>query len=254
MRSESFVVAEMLQRMERQNQLLRPHASELAAALSKDEYPMALELTAELHRVLEALVMTTDVLKNHVVARDGMGEMGESLGELALRARTLVLTAQLDLLREELCDPGTQTRSRAWFAGRFQNMADVDAFIRERLDQIHRLWLPYRHDQQQPTGMTDADRANVYRTMIRVAQRALQALRDDPDLAEFLDHGLAAVDLVQIHLACREMVAALGLQLDAEPARAALRRSRRIARSVSSAVPSGAVGTPLPDRGATEGT
>ena len=206
MRSESFVVAEMLQRMEQQSQRLRPHAVEVAAAISKDEHPTALEATAELHGVLETLVATTKVLRDHMVARDGMGEMGESLGELALRARTLVLVAQLDLLREELRDPAVHARAHGWFAGRFRDIADLDAFVRERLDQIHRLWLPYRQDKPQPVGMTDIDRMNLYRTMVGVAQRALQALRDEPDLAQFLDEGLAATDLVQIHLACRQIV------------------------------------------------
>lgn len=248
MRSESYVVAEMLQRMEQQNQQLRPHAVEVAAALSKDEYPTALQAAAELHHALDTFVATSEVLRGHIVAHDGMGKLGESLGELALRARTFVLVAQLDLLREELCDPAARMRTRGWFVGRFQGIADVDAFVRQRLDTIHGLWLPYRQDKPQPAGMTDADRVNLYRTMIRVAQRALHALRDEPDLARFLDSGLAATDMIQIHLACRQIVAMLGLQLDTEPTCCRLRRPLQIATN-GNGLPSTASGTPIPRDG-----
>jgi hypothetical protein len=253
MRSESFVVAEMLQRMEQQNQLLRPSAVEVATALSKDEYPTALEAAADLHRVLGTFVATTEALQEHVVARDGMGDLGESLDELALRARTLVLRAQLELLCEELREPGAHARAVGWFAGRFKGIADVDTYIRERLDRIHGLWLPYRHDQPQPDGMTDPERASLYRTMVRVAQRQLQALCDEPDLAEFLAGGLAATDLVEVHLACRQIVTVLGLPSSGPAARSSLRRPRRVAAIHNNSLPSAARGTPSPGKGSADG-
>jgi hypothetical protein len=253
MRSESFIVSEMLQRMEQQNQLLRPAAVEVAAALCKDEYPTALEAAADLHRVLGSFVATTEALQEHVIARDGMGDLGESLDELALRARTLVLRAQLELLREELRETGAHARARDWFVGRFQGIADVDAYIRERLDRIHALWLPYRRDQPQQDGMTDPERASLYRTMVRVAQRQLQALCDDPDLAEFLASGLAATDLVEIHLACRQIVTVLGLPSNGPHVRGSLRRRRRGAAIHNHSVPSAAHGTPSPGKRTTDG-
>jgi hypothetical protein len=252
MRTDSFVVAEMLQRMEQQSQLLRPRAVDIATALNKDAYPTALEATEELHHALNTFVSTSQVLQGHVVAHDGMGALGESLGELALRARGLVVRAQLDVLCEELRDPAAQARARGWFAGRLRSIADVDAFLRDRLDHLQGLWLPYRQDKPQQPGMTDADRSTLYRTMVRVAQRALQALRDEPDLARFLDGGLLATDLIQIHLACRQLVTVLGLRLDVEPASSLLRRSRRIAINGSSSS-STADGTPIPGKDAAEG-
>lgn len=234
MKFESYVVSEMLQRMEQQHALLRPLAAEVAAALSKDDYQVALEASAELHRVMDPFVATVEVLQDHVVAHDGMGELGEgSLGELALRVRGLVLLAQVDVLDQELPEPLVQARARGWFVGQFegQGVTAVTAWVRQRLTAIHAMWTPYRHGQPQLAGMTDADRANLCRMMVRVAERALQALPADPGLSRFLERGLAATDLVQVHLACRQIVAMLGQSPAPEPARHLLRKWRRVAPS-----------------------
>lgn len=95
---EAYLVAEILQRMEQQGAAIRPHADVIATAHSNDEYPAALLASVDLHRALDVLVATSERLQDHVVAQDGMGELGESVGELALRARGLVLLKQLDAL------------------------------------------------------------------------------------------------------------------------------------------------------------
>src|ERR1700753_661791 len=105
MRLESYLVVEMLQRLEQQRGALRRHAVDIATALSKDEYPTALDSSAEVHRVLDKFVATMDVIEDHIVAHDGLGALGESCGELTLRARVLVLGAQFDLLRDALRSP-----------------------------------------------------------------------------------------------------------------------------------------------------
>jgi hypothetical protein len=231
MKFESYVVSEMLQSMERQHALLRPLAVEVAAALYKDDYQAALEASAELYRVMDPFVATLEVLQDHVVAHDGMGELGESLAELALRVRGLVVLAELDILRQELPEATVRVRARGWFVGQFEGkgVAEVTAWVRQRLTAIHAMWQPYRHGQPQPPGMTDVDRANLCRMMVRVAEQAMRALPGDPGLARFLERGLAATDLVQVHLACRQIVAVLGQS--AEPARHLLRKWRRVTAS-----------------------
>src|SRR5947209_1039746 len=99
---ESYLVAEMLQRLEQQLTMVRPNAIEIAAAISRDQYPAALTASAELHRALDAFVATTEILEDHIVARDGLGPLGDAIGELALRGRGLVIVAQLDLLQTAL--------------------------------------------------------------------------------------------------------------------------------------------------------
>lgn len=249
MRVESYLIAEMLQCLEQQTLMVRPNAVDLAAALSKEDYLLALDATAALERVLEVLVTTGEGLRAHIVARDRMGEICESPGELALRASTLVIVTQLDILREELRDPVVQPRVRNWFRGRFQGqgIVEVGAFVDERLRQIHGRWLPYRRDQPLLIGMTDGDRAELYRTMIRVAQGALHALIDEPDLAQFLDGGLAATDLVQVHLACRQICSVLHQPVEVDPSRTRWRRSRRVAFDRGG--PPTASGTPVPSKG-----
>jgi hypothetical protein len=216
---EAYLVAEMLQRMEQQIPVIRPQAVEIATALSKDEYPAARHASAELLRALDSFVTATQMLQDHVVANDGLGRLGESLGELALRGRGLVLLSQLDALCTAFRAPEVQVRAQGWFGGEFQGIAEVRARIRDRLTKIHAIWTPYRRDQPPLPGMTDAERTTVYRTMVRVAQRELRSLRDEPDLARFLRCGIAANDLPDVQLPCKQIDAMLGLQIDVEPAR-----------------------------------
>jgi hypothetical protein len=223
MRIESYLVAELLQRWEQQGAALRPNSVEITAALNRDVrggFPVALEASGELHRALNAFVATSDVLEDHVVGRDGMGELGESLDELTLRARAMVVLSQLDRLSVAFGDPAVETRGRGWFLGKLQGIADLVSVVRDRLRQIHAMWLQYRPGQPRLPGMTDADRATLYRTMLRVALRALSELWDEQDLARFLECGLAATDLPEVNLSCREIVSVLGLPIKPRRVRA----------------------------------
>jgi hypothetical protein len=224
---EAYLVAEMLQRMEQQIPVIRPQAGDIAVALSKDEYPAAREASAELHRTLDAFVAATQMLRDYVIANDRLGPLGEAFGELTLRARALVLDAQLELLHVALSAPALQKRIRAWFVGQFSAIADVITHVRNRVTKVHAIWLPYRADQPQLPGMTDADRAKIYRTMLRVGQRALAELPDEPAFVRFLDCGMAANDLPDVQLACKRIDMVLWLQLDIELGRQGQRRPRR---------------------------
>jgi hypothetical protein len=228
MRLESYLVVEMLQRLEQQGGVLRRHAVEIATALSKDEYPAALESSAEVHRVLDKFVSTIKMLREHIVAHDGMGRLGEAFGELTLRARALVLGAQLGLLRDALRGPAAQARARGWFVDPYPGIDELTAFVHGRVTAIHAIWMPYRQGQPQPPGMIDTDRANIYRTVVRVAQRALCELPDEPALARFLDHGIEAADLPEVQLSCRQIVTVLSLQIDLGPGQQLLRKPRRL--------------------------
>lgn len=224
---ESYLVAEMLQRLETQAGLLRSHVAEIATSLSKDEYWQARDASAELHRTLDAFVNTTRILQDHVITSDGMGKIGESLGELALRARAMVVVDQLAVLSDALNDTAARERAQRWFVGRCHGVADLVAFVHERIAQIHATWTPYRQDQPLRPGMTEQDRSSLCRTAIRVAQRALCELRDELELACFLDSGAAATDLPEIHQACTRIDIVLGLQLDCEAGRMTSRKQRR---------------------------
>jgi hypothetical protein len=229
MRTESYIVAELLQRLEQQGGALRPHAVEVAAALSQDQYSAALEASTALTHVLDKFVATTELLQDHIVAHDGMGKLGESLGELALRARGLVVVAQLDLLCEAFRAPAVQVRARGWFVGQLHGIADVRTSICDQLTKIHAIWTPYRQDQTALPDLTGTERVTVYRTMVRVAQRALRNLRDEPDLARFLERGIAATDLPEVHLPCKQIDTMLALQIGIDPARPLPRHNGRIA-------------------------
>jgi hypothetical protein len=216
---EAFLVAEMLQRMEQQIPVIRPQAVEIATALSKDEYLAARKASAALHRALDSFVTTTQLLQDHIVANDGLGELGASLGELVLRGRGLVLVANLDVLCNVFRDPAVQARAHGWFAGQVGGIADVRARVSDRLSKIHAIWTPHRPDQAALPGMTETERTTLYRMMVRVAQRELRNVRHEPEVARLLSHGMAATDLPEVHLACNQIDAVLTMQIDIEPPR-----------------------------------
>lgn len=223
MRIESYVVADLLQRWEQQSAMLRPSSVEITAALNRDVragFTVALEASGELHRALDAFVATSEILEDHVVAHDGLGALGESLDELALRARATVVRTQLERLIAACSDSGVEARIRGWFVGKIRGIADLAALVCDGLNQIHAMWLPYRQGQPRRPGMTDSDRAALYKTMLRVAQRAQCELWDDPDLGRFLECGLAATDLSEVNVSCREIVSVLGLSIKPRRVRA----------------------------------
>lgn len=223
MRMDSFVVAEMLLRWEQQGAALRPSSVQITAKLNRDirgGFPVALDASAELHRMLEAFVSTSDLLEDHVVQHDGLGELGESLDELALRARAMVIVAQVDQLDAAFAEPAVEARARGWFAGKIQRIADLVALVRAEMSRIHAMWLPYRQGQPRHPGTTEADRAMLYCTKLRIAHRALRELWDDPDLGRFLECGVGATDLREVNLSCKQIVSVLGLPVKPRRVRA----------------------------------
>lgn len=224
---ESYLVAEMLQHLQKQGAMLRPHAAEIAMSLSKDEFPEARDASAELFRTLDAFVSTTRILREHIVAQDGMGELGESIGELVLRARGMVLIDQLAVLCDALKDPAVREQTQRWFVGRCAGINDLVAFVHRRVEEIHATWTPYRPDRPARPGMTEPDRSSLYRTAVRVAQRAMSGLRDEPELARFLDEAAAATDLPEVHLPCERIDSVLDLELDGEARRSGGRHAPR---------------------------
>lgn len=226
MRLDAFLVAEMLQRMEHNGALLRPHAAEIAASISREQYEAARKASALLQRALEAFVATTELLRKYVVSRDGLGEAGDSV-ELALRARVLVFSELIPVLCEALAEPALRKRVSGWLAGSLRSVEELASFVTRRLVSVRAIWMPYRPGEPQPPGMTDGDRASLHRTTIRVALRALSALRTDPDFARLLDEGLAATDLPVIHGACTQIIAVLDPPTDLGPAHRGSRGSSR---------------------------
>jgi hypothetical protein len=173
-------------------------------------------------------VATKALIREHVLEADGLGEPGESLGELAIRARAVVILMELGHLRNALRDEPLVMRTTGWFVGRFRDIDDVVAFFREGLDKITRIWRPYRQDQPLLSGMSCGDRVTMYLTTIRVAQRALRELGDEPALAQLL-----ATDSPEVQIACKRIVTVLGIQVDVEPDRLPPPRRRPAAIATS---------------------
>ena len=225
MKFESRLIVSTLLALEQQLVELRRHAEELAATFGRGRLGPAVAATGNLRRGFDLLAVAITSLKPHVIAFDGeaLGDTVGSLGELALRAATMVAVVQLGRLTEAIPRAAGHANTHAWFAGRFHGIDEVARFIRDELDRIHGSWTPYRCDERAAPpggeGLVGEQRRTRYRHAVREAQRALIALGRDPGVAHFLREGAACADWPEVHTACTEIAAVLNLQLDAEPDR-----------------------------------
>jgi len=213
MKFESYIMAELLHRLEQRGVGLQSRALGIATALSRDQFADALDATKQLVVMLETVVLTHATLRGHIRG-DGMGELGDSLEEVGLRARGLVIDTQLARLEVAFRDGLVRARTLPWFVGAVESIDDLTALVRARLQGIHALWSAYRKDHPQPRAMSTTDREAMCRIMARVAQRALQDLGSEPELAHFLRHALAASGLPEIQMASRQLADALSVPVD----------------------------------------
>jgi len=218
MKFQSGVVLETLQGLEQQLAAHRSHLAQMASSLSGGLYAAALEAADKLRDALGLVVAMYQRLHANVVPADDLGEV-ESIDELALRARRMVIVTQLSRLRDVLADPAAEDRAYGWFVGRFEGIDDVTAYFDEQFSKINGIWMQYRHSHALGTGMSTNDRVTLYHAAVRVAQQALADLKDDPDLAYFRRAGIAMTNWPEVHTAFREIDAALAVQIDMESGR-----------------------------------
>jgi hypothetical protein len=225
--AEIYFVAETLQNMALQGAMIRPSINTAAASLQTNQYETALRSAEALTRSLKAFVEMSSRVKEYVSANDGMGEFGDELGELALRARSLVISKYLNYLVEQLQQSQNRELTRDWFGSQLSNIAALRSFMSEKLRTIHSKWQEYRPANPQP-GMLATEQSTTLRLMIRAGQRQLSDLRYEPDIARFLKKGIEATSLPAIQLACRHIDIAFGVEIDVEPSRAAHRKRIRL--------------------------
>src|SRR3954454_358248 len=94
MKFESYIMTELLHRLEQRGVGLHSRALGIATALTRDQFADALDATKQLAVMLETVVLAHATLRGHVT-NDGMGELGDSLEEVGLRVRGVVIGAQL---------------------------------------------------------------------------------------------------------------------------------------------------------------
>ena len=221
---ESDIVVSALLALEHQLVTLRRHADELAAAFGNKRFGPAVQATENLRRGFDNLAAAITSLKTHVVTfdREVAGHTVESLGELAIRAQTIVVAVQLSQLTEAFPRAAKHANTKPWFTGRFRGVEDVATFLREELARLNFSWMQHRHDAQAAPaddGSKYEQRRARYRHAVREAQQAVIGLSRHPDLAHFLREGTARFDLPEVHTACAEISAVLNIRLDAEPDR-----------------------------------
>ncbi|TMQ19711.1 MAG: hypothetical protein E6J90_17425 [Deltaproteobacteria bacterium] len=216
---QSRVVVEALQALERQLAVHRDPLAQVATALSVGHFAPALQAAEKLRDALAIVVSLYQRLYANVVPVDEMGSTVESVGELALRARRMVILTQLGRLRDLLREPKAGERARGWFVGDFASIDDVTAFFADQFAQINQIWVQYRQTHPGAAGISSTDRITLYRASVRVAQSALRELRNHPDLAYLLRAGLDAADWPDVLSACSEIVVALAVEVDVKSGR-----------------------------------
>lgn len=237
MRFHSAIVVATLEMLAEQLGAHRGWFADVAAALQQQAYSAAHEATHELHHALGLVVAMMARLHANVVPIDDLGEPVESLAELVLRARSMVIMARIGHIRELLRDRPGREHAQGWLAGRLENVDDLLTSVHDQVVRNHRIWTPHRQGGVSATEVGDRERVALYHESVRHAQRQLRGLGDSPHLGHFLARGLAATDWPDMSTACREIVAALDLQLDeaSPPGRVPRSRSGLAAPQTSSA-------------------
>jgi hypothetical protein len=213
MKFRSEEVIQELQGLEQQIAAVRRLGDALTRAFRDADLAGSTRATGDARSAFDAIATATMSIKQQVVPADGLGDTLESLAELVIRATRMVVIAEVNAVREEIRGPAAVGRGGALFRGPWQDIDDVVAFVSEELDRINAMWMPYRRG-----AGTSANRV-LYRAAIRAAQHAVRALGSEPTFARFLRDACARTDWPAVRRACRQIVAALQVNLDAEPDR-----------------------------------
>ena len=216
MRFQSDVVVETLQGLERDLTEHRAHLAQMTTALSGGRFSLALEVADKLRDGLARVDAMYKRLHANVVPADDLGSCMESLGELALRGRRMVILAQLGQLRTLLREPGAAARTQGWFVGEFRNIDDVDRYFDEVFRKINGIWMQFREDPAEVSGVPRMERFTLQRTAVLAAQRALGDVRHHADLAHLLRAGLDTADWPAALAAFTAVVVAISVQIDME--------------------------------------
>lgn len=216
MRFDSLSVLKMLQDLEQQVGEYQRYMAHVATALGGGNVVVAREATEALRRALDAIVETTASLQQWIVPSDGLGGNMESLAELVIRSRRMVITAQTDVLRDVLRGSNAAERAQGWFIGRFRHVDHLADFFANEFYRINSIWMQYRQDDRRAAAMDGGDRVTLYTTALRVAQQAMRELRQEPSLAHFLEKGTAANGWPEVETACKQISAALAIPINME--------------------------------------
>jgi len=150
---------------------------------------------ADAEHYARSMVVTAERIRARVVPSDGLGDALESLSELVLRAVRMVVLAELGALGELV-----SAHSAA---------ADLVYSVHAELNRITDQWLRSRN-----TASIDRE---VYRSALREAHAATQALGTTSAFAGFLDSGLNRSTSPSFQTACARTLAALTISISIEP-------------------------------------
>jgi hypothetical protein len=158
-------------------------------------------------------------LRAMVIAVDGavLGSAIESLGELAIRAKMLIVSEQLSRLDEVIraalpFGASQSTRAQTRFANRraVRQRGRCAAVVQQEFSRVIELWAPPR------AGHVSCEHGSPYASELHAAQRVLVALLDDADLAALLRAGEAS-DWPDVQVISAIISMALLIEMPAEP-------------------------------------
>jgi hypothetical protein len=223
MRFRSEVVIRGLQELEQEITCFRGHVRTAIAAFNRGDVASAAAEMRSARRRFEIISTTTMGLKGEVIPADGLGDTMDSLAELVIRATRMAIEVQLSDLSTEIRVAAARDRARAMFAGRFQNIDEVAAFIHDEFCRINGIWMRYRSGGERSAAASE--NRLLYRAAMRAAQRAVRDIGGDRDLAHFLREGVTRIEWPGVHHACAQIVAAISVNIDADADRQLLAHS-----------------------------
>lgn len=213
---DSEFVTKALLVLEAQLIYARHHCIQLGCILGQRDLIPSAQATLTLHGVLDLLARTIVDLKSRVVALDGriFGMTVGSLGELVIRAQTVVITLQLQELRRALRCAGNDTE-KLLCTDRFRTLDEVISFMETEVRRANGIWLGHRisPDIFQEVSMPSMQR-QLYRHRIREAHHAMRSIGDEPAISHLLRSGVTRPDCPELQSACAHIATMFVISLD----------------------------------------
>jgi hypothetical protein len=209
--SESDIVVAALFELARRVAEIKRHVGARDEAITEGDIALAVQAQRECTSLIDAVVRITATIKPYVIGVDGIEGREESLGELVIRSKRMVIIEQMCALQEAILraiECGGSVASM--FTGRFGDFEGVASYVFDELRQFMSIWMRFRE-----TSSVYRNRV-LYQAGIRVTLRAIRGLLNDPDLAHFVEEGIRLADWRDVQLSCIRIKNIVALDIDAD--------------------------------------
>jgi hypothetical protein len=214
MRFSSTLAIFALRALEQSMTELRHHARTLGEARIQNDLAGSIQATEAARRTLGIITEQVCELRRSILAFDQLGS-AESVGEVVVRASRIILTKQVDRLQNSArrLRPSSNNSIPVWQWTR--QAENLTPHLNLRLLRVESAWLPYRNSgHSQPSAMSYR---MLYRIGVRSSQYLLKEIGADPELARFLEEGMAISGWPDVARACARILAVTRIDVGAHP-------------------------------------